>query len=259
MIRSSIIGIIVGIIPGAGGNIAGLLSYDSAVRFSKDKSSFGKGNIYGVAASETSNNAEVGGSLVPLLSLGIPGAPPAAVMLGALLIQGIQPGPRLFESHGGLVFTFITAFIIANVVMMFMGVYGSRYVGQLIKLPKYYLAPIITFLTVIGTYAIRNNFTDVLIMVGFGLLGYVTKKLGFNPAPIVLGLILGPIAEQGLVQSMLIGQAKGNVFALFFTHPISVVLIILCLLSLVGPLFTKWLRRKKHLSEGETYVSNNEG
>lgn len=247
IIRSSIIGVMVGIIPGAGGNVAGLLSYDSAVRFAKkkDKSSFGKGNPTGVAASETANNAEVGGSLVPLLSLGIPGAPPAAVMLGALLIQGIRPGPRLFDTHGGLVYTFIIAFIIANIVMLILGIYGSRYVGQIINLPKYYIAPIIVFLTVIGSYAIRNNLMDVVFMVGFGIIGYIAKKLGFAPGPVVLGLILGPIAEEGLAQAILIGQAKGSVWALFFTRPISVVLIILCLLSLFGPLFMNWWRGRK--------------
>jgi putative tricarboxylic transport membrane protein len=244
LIRSSVIGIVTGIIPGAGGNVAALLSYDSAVRFSKDKSSFGKGNINGVAAAETSNNAEVGGSLVPLLSLGIPGAPPAAIILGALMMQGVRPGPNLFADHAGLVYTFICAFIIANIVMLIMGIYGSRYVGQLINIPTYYLAPLITFLTVIGAYALRNNFLDVAMMVGFGILAYVTKKLGFNPAPLVLGLILGPIAEQGLTQSMLIGKAHGSILEFFFTRPITIVLILLCVLSICGPLLSNYFKRE---------------
>jgi putative tricarboxylic transport membrane protein len=244
LLRSSIIGVIAGIIPGAGGNVAALLSYDAEVRFSKDKSEYGKGKVEGVAAAETANNAEVGGSLVPLLSLGIPGAPPAAIILGALLIQGIQPGPNLFAEHGGLVYTFLWSFIIANVVMLFAGLYGSRYIGRLINLPSYYLAPVILFLTVIGSYAIRNNFFDVMMLIIIGLIAYFTKKFGFNPAPIVLGLILGSITEIGLAQSMLIGQAHGNVLLFFFTRPVSVILIILCILSVFSPLLSDWFNKK---------------
>lgn len=251
LIRSSIIGIIVGIIPGAGGNVAALLSYDSAVRFSKEKSSFGKGNYKGVAATETANNAEVGGSLVPLLSLGIPGAPPAAIILGALMIQGITPGPNLFTAHAGLVYTFLWAFLIANVVMIVLGLYGSRYVGQIVNLPIYYLVPIIVFLTVIGSYAIRNNFLDIAMMIGIGIVAYFLKKFGFNPAPIVLGLILGPIAEIGLSQTMLIGQAQGSVWAVFFSRPVSIILIMLCSLSLVSPLITEWFSKREKQKEKE--------
>lgn len=243
-LRSSIVGIIVGIIPGAGGNIASLLSYDMTVRFSKNKRTFGKGNVEGVAASESGNNAEVGGSLVPLLSLGIPGAAPAAVLLGALMMQGIRPGPDLYTTSPGLVYTFCWAFIVANVVMFVLGFYGSRYVAQIINLSKYYLAPLIVFLTVIGSYAIRNNFLDVAMMIGFGILGYVLKKVGFEPGPIVLGLILGPIAETGLAQSMLMGQAQGSIWLIFFNRPISIVLILLCIFSLFWPLVSNRLMSK---------------
>ncbi len=243
-LRSSVIGIAVGIIPGAGGNIASLLSYDMAVRFSKDKQSFGKGNIEGVAASESGNNAEVGGSLVPLLSLGIPGAAPAAVLLGALMMQGIRPGPDLFTTSPGLVYTFCWAFIVANIVMFVLGFYGSRYVAQVINMATFYLAPLIVFLTAIGSYAIRNNMLDVAMMIGFGILGYILKKAGFEPGPIVLGLILGPIAETGLSQSMLMGQAQGSIWSLFFSRPISVTLILLCLFSLMWPLLSRALLGK---------------
>ncbi|RST76279.1 C4-dicarboxylate ABC transporter permease [Siminovitchia acidinfaciens] len=238
IIRSSIIGIIVGIVPGAGGNVAALLSYDAAVRFSKDKQSFGKGNIDGVMAAETSNNAEVGGSLVPLLSLGIPGSPPAAIILGALLMQGIMPGPNLMKEQAGLVYTFLIGFIIANVIMLIFGLIGSKYVGKILAIPGYYLAPSIVFMTIIGTYTIRNSLLDIAMLIGFGVLAFFLKNIGFHPAPIVLGFILGPIAERGLAQSILLGHASGNIFALFFSRPISVVLIILCLISILGPLLS---------------------
>jgi len=248
ILRSSIIGIIVGIIPGAGGNIAALLSYDNAVRFSKDKESFGKGNIEGVMAAETSNNAEVGGSLVPLLSLGIPGAPPAAIILGALMMQGITPGPNLMEEHPALVYTFLFTFIIANIIMLVFGIMGSRYIGKVLSLPTYYLAPSIVFLTIVGTYAIRYNLFDVFLLIGFGLLAYIMKNAGFNPAPIVLGLILGPIAERGLTQSLLLGSASGSIFELFFTRPISIILILLCVISLLSPMIGNFFKQKKALN-----------
>ena len=244
LIRSSLIGAFVGIVPGAGGNIASLMAYNEAVRFSKDKAKFGTGIIDGVAASESSNNAEVGGSLVPLLTLGIPGAAPAAVMLGALMIQGMRPGPELYTAYGDITYTFLFSFVLANIIMLVLGFYGSRHVARVINLPVSMLAPIVVFLTVIGSYAIRNNMLDVEMMILFGLIGYVTKKTGFTPGPIVLGLILGPIAENGLVQSMLMGQASGSMFQVFFTRPISLVLIILCVISVVLPVISAIRSRK---------------
>ncbi|SFM15202.1 tripartite tricarboxylate transporter permease [Salibacterium qingdaonense] len=245
ILRSAVMGIIVGIIPGAGGNVASLLSYDATVRLSKDQSTFGKGDVRGVAASEGANNAEVGGSLVPLLALGIPGAPPAAVIIGALLMQGIQPGPNLFEENGVLIYTFITAFILSNIVMLVLAIFGSKYIGKVINIPTYYLAPAIVFLTIIGSYAIRNNFTDVVTLIVFGLIGYVLSERGFAPAPIVLGLILGPIAEEGLSQSILISDGIGDLFVLFVSRPITIILILFCILSLLSPYIGKLLKKTK--------------
>ncbi|CAM4398390.1 tripartite tricarboxylate transporter permease [Paenibacillus tarimensis] len=245
LLRSSVIGVIVGIIPGAGGNVASIISYDAAVKFSKDKKAFGKGSYEGVAASESANNAEVGGSLVPLLSLGIPGAPPAAIMMGALMIHGITPGPGLFTSQAGLVYTFLWAFLLANVLLIVLGLYLSGPIGRIINIRMDVLIPVIIFLSTIGAFAIRNNFTDVVMMVIIGLAAYLLSRLGFHPAPIVLGLILGPIAEVGLTQSILIGQAKDHVFAFFFTRPVSVVLMVLCALSIAVPLADKWLRSRR--------------
>ncbi|KJS10253.1 MAG: C4-dicarboxylate ABC transporter permease [Peptococcaceae bacterium BRH_c8a] len=245
LIRSAIIGAFVGIVPGAGGNIAGLLSYNEAVRWSKNPKEFGTGIIDGVAASESSNNSEVGGSLVPLMTLGIPGAAPAAILLGAMMLQGIRPGPELYTNYADITYTFLISLIIANVIMGVFGFYGSRHVAKVINLPANYLAPMIVFMTVIGSYAIRNNMTDVLIMVLFGLIGYALNKAGFHPGPIVLGLILGPIAEDGLVQSMLMGQSAGSMWVVFFTRPISLILIALSLLSAGWPIVSSLRNRKK--------------
>ena len=135
-------------------------------------------------------------------------------------------------------------FILANVAMLVLGFYGSRHVARLISLPTYLLAPLVVFMTFIGSYAIRNNMLDVGIVVFFGLVGYITKKLGFHPAPIVLGLILGPIAENGLVQSMLMGKSVGSMFQVFFTRPISIILILLSLVSVALPAISA-IRNKK--------------
>ncbi|WP_339234118.1 tripartite tricarboxylate transporter permease [Oceanobacillus sp. FSL W7-1281] len=244
LLRSALIGITVGLIPGAGGNVASLLSYDAAVRFSKQNKLFGKGDERGVAASETANNAEVGGSLVPLLSLGIPGGPPSAVLIGALLIQGIQPGPNLFTSNATLIYTFIGGFIIANILMLIFAIFGSKYIGKIIQIPIYYLVPTIVFLTMIGAFAIRNNFMDIIVLALFGLAAYMMSERGFSPAPIVLGIILGPIAEKGIIQAYLISEGFPGLLSLFFSRPLTVGIMTLCFLSLFSPLITKLVTKR---------------
>jgi putative tricarboxylic transport membrane protein len=245
LIRSAVIGAVVGIVPGAGGNIAALVSYNEAVRASKTPDKFGRGHIEGVIASETANNAEVGGSLVPLLTLGIPGAPPAAVLLGALLLQGMRPGAELYTVHAEITYTFLFSLFVANIFLLPVGIYGGRAFSRLITIvPMKFLAPTVAFLTIIGSYAIRNNIMDVAIMLVCGLFGYVGRKLGFHPGPIVLGLILGKICETGLVQSVLMGKATGSMWALFFGRPISLVLIFLCLFSALWPFIANILKKR---------------
>ncbi|NLT94456.1 MAG: C4-dicarboxylate ABC transporter permease [Clostridia bacterium] len=252
LLRSAVIGTFVGIVPGAGGNIASLVSYNEAKRWSKEPEKFGTGIIDGVAASETSNNAEVGGSLVPLLTLGIPGAPPAAVILGAIMLQGMVPGPELFTKYGEITYTFILSLFVANIIMGFIGFYGSKFFARLINIPINYLAPLIVFMSVIGSYSIRNNMMDVVIMFAFGVIGYFFRKLSFHPGPIVLGMILGPFAENGLVQSMLMGRAAGNIWAVFFTRPISIVLIILSVVSAAWPFISSYRNKKANKGGLET-------
>jgi putative tricarboxylic transport membrane protein len=245
LIRSSIIGVIVGIVPGAGGNIAGLVSYNEAVRASKTPEKFGTGVMEGVLASETANNAEVGGSLVPLLTLGIPGAPPAAVLLGALLLQGMRPGAELYTVHAEITYAFLFSLFISNLLMLPIGILGGKAFSRVITFtPVKLLAPMVAFLTIIGSFAIRNNMMDVVFMLLCGLFGYVGRKLDFHPGPIVLGLILGGICETGLVQSILMGKAAGSTWAMFFARPISLVLIVLCILSALWPFIASALKKK---------------
>ena len=244
LIRSGLIGTGIGIIPGAGANIAGMVSYNEAVRVSSEPEKFGKGNLDGITASEASNNAGVAGSLVPLLTLGIPGAPPAAVLLGALLLKGFRPGAELFTVHATVTYTFMFSLIVANLVLLPLGLMLGKGASKVVAgLPVSLLAPLVFFLSVIGAFAIQNNIADVYVMLALGLVGYAGRKLGFQPGPIVLGLILGVMCEQGLVQSILIGRAAGMPVAIFFTRPISLVLIGLTLFSAGWPMVSRMRRR----------------
>jgi len=246
LIRSAIIGVVVGIIPGAGGNVAGLLSYQEAMRASKTPQEFGHGIIDGVIASETANNAEVEGSLIPLLTLGIPGAPQAAVLFGALLLQGMRPGPQLFAGRGAeITYTFIFSLFLANLIMFVLGFYGSRFYARALNLPKYLLVPVVLGLSVVGSFASRNSVFDVDLMLALGILAYFGKKTGIPPAPVALGAILGPIIEQGLVESMMLSQATGSLAQLFFTRPISIILIVLTVLSAGWPYYVQLKARRQ--------------
>ncbi|MGM0395713.1 MAG: tripartite tricarboxylate transporter permease [Bacillota bacterium] len=244
-IKSSIIGSFIGVLPGAGGNIANLVAYNEAQRSSDDPDSFGKGNPAGVVATESSNNATVGSSMVPLLTLGIPGSPAAAVLYGALMIQGLKPGPQLFTTNADVSYGFMMALLVAQFMILVLGLVAGKSVYKAVtKIPERILVPSVILLTVLGSYAIRNNVMDVIVMFVSGLIAYTLKEFGFHPGPIVLGLILGPIAEKGFVQGYLMGQASGQNLMIFFTRPISIVLIIITILSAAWPLF-RMLRENK--------------
>jgi putative tricarboxylic transport membrane protein len=239
VIRSGVIGGLIGTLPGAGANVGGLVAYSEAKRWSHNAEQFGKGNIEGVIASESANNSAVSGSLVPLLSLGIPGAPPVAILLGALLIHGIQPGPELFVDYASVAYTFMASLAFASIILFPVGLFGGKILARIMDAPINLLMPVIVFLCIIGTFAVQNTYINVYIMLIFGLCGYITDKIGLEAAPIVLGLILGPIAEQGLVQSMLISKAQGGLAVMLFTRPISIVLIVLCILSVSWPIIQR--------------------
>jgi len=230
LLRSSLIGVVVGMLPGAGGDIGSWVSYNEAKRFSKNPENFGRGAIEGICASETANNAVTGSSLIPMLTLGIPGSATAAIMLGALIIHGLVPGHELFARNGHIIYTVIIGFFFANIVMAVIGMAASRYVTHIARLPNNCLVPPIIFLSVIGSFSLGNNIFDVYVMIGFGLFGYLMRKTGFHPAPMILGLILGPIAEKGFRQ--MIALSHGKLLTYVMTRPICVVLVALILLSI---------------------------
>jgi putative tricarboxylic transport membrane protein len=241
--RSSILGVLVGILPGAGGDIASWVSYNEAKRFSKHKEEFGKGSIEGISASETANNAVTGGALIPLLTLGIPGSATAAVLLGGLMIQGLVPGRQLFTQYGQITYTVIVGFIIANVVMGVVGMLLARYLSGVTMVPNKILAPLVVVFCVVGSFAIGNNYFDVWVMLVFGVAGYIMRKTGFHPAPMVLGLILGPMTEKGFRQSMILSD--GNLLGYFVGRPISLVLLVLIIIAIVSPFVLERRKGKK--------------
>ncbi|MBV1820013.1 tripartite tricarboxylate transporter permease [Clostridium cochlearium] len=240
-IRSWIIGNIVGILPGAGASIASFMGYNEAKRFSKNKDLFGKGSIEGVAGSESANNAVTGGSLIPMLTLGIPGESVTAVMLGGLLIQGLQPGPDLFTTNARITYTLFAGFVIVNIIMLVEGLFGCKLFANIAKVSDRILIPIIFSLSVVGSYAINNSVEDVLIMFVFGIIGYFVVKFEMNPAAIVLALILGPIGETGLRRTLIMNH--GDLTTLF-SSGISWVLIGLSLFSLFSPIIMEKLQKR---------------
>ena len=247
LVRSSIIGTLVGILPGAGGSIAGLVAYSEARRSSKRTRHFGTGEPEGVQATESANNATVGGGFIPTLVLGIPGTPPDAVILGALLIQGVRTGPNLFTDEGSIVYTFIYGLFLATLLMLPTGLVIGRYAYKtIVTVPKAMLVPTVAFMTLIGTYSIRNSVSDVIIMITLGVVGWVLNRVGYSPSPIVLGLILGRIAEQGFVQAWTIGAATEDLMGMFFGRPISLAIIAFIGLSLFYPLVrARWIGRRR--------------
>ena len=242
IVRSSLIGTIIGIIPGAGTSMASFIAYNEAKRFSKHRERFGTGYLEGVIAPDTANNAVTGGSMVPMLALGVPGNGVSAIFIGALMIHGIAPGPLLFKNHGDLVNTIFLGFFVANFFMLIMGLLVAKYMSGVTLVPTGILTPMICILCVIGTYAIRNNLFDVWVMLMFGLGSYFLSKYKFSLIPFVLALILAPIAEKSFYQSLLISRGS---YSIFLTKPISLVLLVFAVLSIVVPLFKKELKEQE--------------
>lgn len=233
LVKSTVIGIIVGIIPGAGSSIASFVAYDEAKRSSKNQQMFGTGCAEGIIASETSNNAVVGGSLVPALTLGIPGNAVSAVLLGGLMVHGLKPGPALFTENASIVYTFIMSLFVSNIVFVPVGLFIARFCVRLIEIPASILGPLVIGLAVVGSYAINMSMVEVMIMLAIGLIGYLMKFFDVPREPLVLGLVLGSMAEGELARAM--SLVHGSVPALFHsmvTSPLSLVIMFFTMLSL---------------------------
>jgi len=246
ILRSSVLGTLIGIFPGAGATIAAFLSYDLAKKLSKDPDSFGKGNPDGVAAAEAANSSSVGGALVPLLALGIPGSATTAVLVGALMIHDLVPGPLLFVERPDIIYSLFAALLIANIVMLVLGLFGARLWVKVTVIPKKVLLPAILAISIVGSFAVNYSFFDVGACIGFGVAGWLLKKFGIPGAPIVLGMVLGKLAETNFRRAVIMGG-----YDIFFTRPVSLILLLLALLSFGVPLFQANKESRKEKAEAK--------
>jgi putative tricarboxylic transport membrane protein len=224
IVRSGIIGTAIGAIPGVGEDVAAWLSYDTAKRSSKHPEEFGKGSFEGIIASETANNAAIGGALIPMLSLAIPGSPPSAVLLGALQLHGIRPGPMLTFDQPEFIPYMAALLLLASFMMRFSGWGICQIAPKILRVPFFILMPVVGVLSIIGAYALNVNMFDLTIMFVFGIIGYIFMKLKIPAAPIVLGLILGNMADANFRRAL---QASHGSFGPFVTRPLSIIVLLL--------------------------------
>ena len=239
LLRSSMIGTFIGAIPGTGSAIASFISYNEAKRNSKDPASFGKGNIEGIAASECANNAVTGAALIPLLTLGIPGDPTTAILIGALIMQGIIAGPLLFVEERQWVYSIMIGLVLLNIFMLIQGKLFIKAFANVVKVPTKILLPILIVLCVIGSFAVHNTVFDVLLMLVFGLIGYVLLKLDFPLTPMVIAIVLGPLAENNMRRALIMSQGD---FRIFFTKPISAIFLTISILVILVPMIRNILK-----------------
>jgi putative tricarboxylic transport membrane protein len=237
----TICGSIIGLVPGVGGQIAGLLAYDQAKKFSPQRRKFGTGYPEGVIAAESANNAMVGPSLVPLLTLSIPGSPTAAVLLGGLLIHGIFPGTDLFDNHPEVAWTFINSMLIGQILMVIFGIWIAGYAAKVAKIPTPIMASAVLVLALFGSYSIQQSMGDVYVMLVLGIGMFFLEKFGFSAAPLVLGLILGPIAEANFTQGSMIANAQDGPLTYFLNGPLNIFLIVLVLASIAYSFWTSMI------------------
>lgn len=239
---SGVIGTFIGIVPGAGAEIGAFVSYSQAKRMSKHPELFGTGIPEGIAAPEAGNNGVTGGALIPMLTMGVPGDAVAAILIGALTVQGLQPGPLLFIDHKVLVYSIFLGMFVANVTMLILGLSSLKLFVKVLSVPKAILTPMIFILCVVGSYAINTSFFDVGVMLAFGILGYFLQKVDFSVSPAVLGLILGPMAEANFRRALLMSEGS---FSIFFESIIAWVFVILIFFTLGMPYITKQLKKKR--------------
>jgi putative tricarboxylic transport membrane protein len=242
LLRSSLIGTWVGILPAIGGNIGSVLSYTAAKNMSKSPERFGKGAEEGIIASETANNATIGGALIPLIAMGIPGSVINVFLLAALLVHGIQPGPLLFTSNPEIVYTIFATMFVANIFMFLIMTGTVKYIAKVSMVPKAYILPVILVFCIIGSYAQANRMFDVWVLLIFGVVGFVMSKASIPRAPSVIGLVLTPIAEQNFRTGLMI---SGGSLLPLFTRPVSLIFLLISVLFLIWPLISAWRRRKK--------------
>ena len=242
MLRSTLIGMFVGAAPGAGGSIAAFIAYSEAKRFSRTPEEFGHGALEGVAAPEAANNATEGGAMVPLLALGVPGSGAAAVILAAMILYGLRPGPRIFTEQPVLVYSLFFGLALGAIVLLVVGLLLTPYLSMIIRIPKAYLVTSVAGLAFMAALSITGLMFDVYLVLLFGLIGYAMRRLDFPAAPMILAMVLGFMIETSLRRSLILSQGDWSVF---FTRPISAVILTVGLLSFFYPIVRTVLRRMR--------------
>ena len=243
-LRSSLVGTIVGIVPAAGAGVSSWICYSLGKRFSKHPEKFGHGAMDGVASCEAGNNAVTGGALIPLITLGLPGSSVAAILMGGLMIHGLTPGASMFTKNAATTYGIMAGFLIANILMGLIGLFAARYIAHVSSAPMGLLGPVIVCLCCIGTFAIRNNMFDVLVMLVFGLFGFILNRCGFAAPPLILGMVLSDICENNWRRAVILANAKGGMLKYFLGRPIAIVLFVLVLISFLSPIIMGAISKK---------------
>jgi putative tricarboxylic transport membrane protein len=249
ILRSCCIGTFVGILPAEGGTVAAMIGYNEAKRWSKNKEEFGHGAIEGIAGPEAANNSATGGAMVPTLALGIPGSATTAVILGALMVHGLRPGPHLFKEQPDLLYGIFAAMLAANILFLCLGMFGAKLFARITLIPRTFLWPAVFVLATVGAYSLDQSVMDIWIMLLFGLLGFIFRRFGFSPAPIIMGLILGELVENSLKQSLIIFEQN---WLMFFERPIVVTFFVLTLVGLFGPFLYGLIYNRRKSANGTT-------
>jgi len=241
-LKGSIIGTVIGIIPAAGGSIAAFVAYSEEVRSSKTPELFGTGIDEGIIAPESANNGAVGGSLVPTLTLGIPGSPVAAIIMAAFMLHGLTPGPLLLKQQPAMLYSIFIGIIVSSILLLFLGKYISKEFAKILRLPYPLLAVLIVVLGVVGAYSLRNNLTDVYILFAFSFVGYLFNKFKYSTSAFILGLILGKIAENAMRKQLIVNDGS---WMGFITRPISLVILIVSFIAFFNPMIKQYKMNKK--------------
>nr|WP_270181186.1 tripartite tricarboxylate transporter permease [Alkalihalobacillus sp. CinArs1] len=250
--RHSVLGFILGVLPGAGATIASFMSYITEKKISKDPSSFGKGNIKGLAAPETSNNAATSGAFVPLLTLGIPGSGTTAVLLGALLVVGVQPGPLMLTDHPDVFWGVIASMYLGNIFLLVLNLPLIPFIARILYIPKALLISLVIIFCMIGVYGVSFSTFDLYLLLAFGIIGFIMRLINFPAAPLILAFILGGMMEQSFRQALTISNGS---YMTFFDSTVTVVLLVLSVLSLTLPFIKSKLSKKKEEEEKEHLAS----
>ena len=238
--RGTLLGILIGLVPGAGATVASFLSYGVEAQYGRRKALMGSGIPEGIVAPQTAATSSVGGAMIPLMTMGIPGSGATAIILGAFLLHGLQPGPQVFETSREIVYAVFASIFVAVIGMCVIGYFAARYLVKVLELPEVIVSAYVVMCCILGAFAARNNITDVWLIVVFGVIGYLCERFRFPITPMVLGVILGPLAETNFMTTMI---SFGNDWTVFFTRPISGTIMAVALLTIVYPIFRQLRKR----------------